>query len=121
MNRFRHIALSALILLFPLASEAGEMSVRDSLLSRFYSYVTRCSPEKVYLHFDRSCYTAGETVWFKGWVQEASHLSALPPSTFLYVEVLDRQGNAVARVKIKRTGDGFPGSIDLPDNLDTGD
>ena len=75
----------------------------------------------MYLHFDRSCYKAGETVWFKGWVQEASSLSVLPPSNFMYVEVLDARGDALVRVKIKRTDGGFPGYLQLPDNLATGD
>ena len=93
----------------------------DSILLRYNTYTTLCSPEKVYLHFDRSCYTAGETLWFKGWVQDASQLSALPPSNFIYAEILDGSGEAVVRVKIKRADDGFPGCIEIPDNLETGD
>ena len=118
MNRFRHIALFLSLLLFPLCVKAAEWP--DSLLLRFDTFSTLCSPEKVYLHYDRSCYTAGETIWFKGWVQEASRLSLLPPSNFLYAEVLDWHGVAVVRVKIKREEDGFPGCIELPDNLETG-
>lgn len=121
MKRLRHIALSALLLLSPLAERAGlAQTPSDSLLLRFNSYSAWCSPEKVYLHFDRSCYTAGETIWFRGWVQEASALSLLPPSNFLYAELLDERGEAVVRVKIKRTNDAFPGCIDIPDNLETG-
>ena len=118
MNRIRHIALLVLAFLSPLWMKAG--APPDSLLLRFDTFSTLCSPEKVYLHFDRSCYTAGETLWFKGWVQEASRLSVLPPSNFIYAEILDGHGQAVVRVKIKRGEDGFPGCIELPDNLETG-
>ena len=45
MKHLRHIALLALIIVYPLASTAHDA----------------CSPEKVYLHFDRSCHTAGDT------------------------------------------------------------
>ena len=121
MKCLRNIALLALVFASPLFAKAEAPSMLDSLVSRFNAYSTWCSPEKVYLHYDRSCYTAGETIWFKGWVQEASRLSAQPPSNFLYAEVLDEQGEAVVRVKIKRTQDGFPGCIELPDNLETGD
>lgn len=110
-----------LCLVFPHCLNAENETKVDSILFRFNTYSTLCSPEKVYLHFDRSCYTAGETIWFKGWVQEASSLSVLPPSNFIYAEVLDSRGEAVVRVKIKRTDDGFPGCIELPDNLETGD
>ena len=121
MKGLRHIALSALLFVISLSAQAEVSPMLDSLLSRFIAYSTWCPPEKVYLHFDRCCYTAGETLWFKGWVQEASRLSALPPSNFLYAEVLDAQGAAVVRVKIKRTRGAFPGCIELPDNLATGD
>lgn len=106
---------------FPLLGRAQALTAQDSLQIRFESFSRWCSPEKVYLHYDRSCYSAGETIWFKGWVQEASGISALPPSNFLYAEVLDSRGAAVVRVKIKRTKDGFPGCIELPDVMETGD
>ena len=93
----------------------------DSLLLRFHTYSSLCSPEKVYLHYDRSCYTAGETVWFKGWLQESSRHSVLPPSNFIYTELLDGKGETLVRVKVKRDNGGFPGYITLPDNLETGD
>ena len=139
MGRLLHIALLAVLLVAPPAVKAdnpantGETATAgkpataegatmlDSLLFRFHSYTTLCAPEKVYLHYDRSCYAAGETIWFKGWVQEASRHSGLPPSNFLYAEVLDGSGETLVRVKIKRTGGGFPGCIELPDNLESGD
>ena len=95
-------------------------SAPDSLLLRFEAYSAWRSPEKVYLHYDRSCYTAGETIWFRGWVKDASVLSLLPPSNFLYAELLDERGEVTVRVKIKRTGDAFPGCLEIPDHLETG-
>lgn len=121
MKRPLHFALPALLLLLaPLSARAQASPVLDTLQARFNTYSTWCSPEKVYLHYDRSCYTAGETIWFKGWIQESSRISGLPPSNFLYVEVLDERGEAAVRVKIKRQQDGFPGCIELPDRLETG-
>ncbi|MBO4340927.1 MAG: hypothetical protein J5835_05815 [Bacteroidales bacterium] len=110
----------AFFLLAAQAAQGQAVSWQDSLLTRFNAYATWCSPEKVYLHFDRSCYTAGETIWFRGWVKESSLVSALPPSNFLYAEVLDEHGGAVTRVKVKRSGSGFPGYIELPEDLETG-
>ena len=132
MKCFRHIALSALVALLPLSARGELKTMLDSLQSRFsvysqwcapekvYLHYQWCAPEKVYLHFDRSCYVAGETIWFKGWVQEASGRSSLPQSNFLYAELLDGRGEAVIRVKIKRTEDGFPGCLELPEDLESG-
>ncbi len=93
----------------------------DSLCSRFSVYASWCTPEKVYLHIDRTCYTAGETVWFMGWVQDANENTTLPRSQFLYAELLNEKGDAVTRVKIKRDQTGYPGAIDLSSDLKTGD
>ena len=121
MKRLLHIVLLALLMLAPLSKQTvTAQALADSLVLRFESYSAWRSPEKVYLHFDRSCYTAGETIWFRGWVQEASAISLLPPSNFLYAELLDGRGEAVVRVKIKRTNDAFPGCIEVPDHLETG-
>lgn len=121
LGAMKRIAVIALLLFIPVKMVAAR-AVTDSLLLRYGYFVTWCSPEKAYLHLDRTCYTAGETVWFRGWVQDASAVSALPPSNFLYAEVLDARGETVVRVKIKRTETGvFPGSMELPESLETGD
>lgn len=120
MPRLVKIALAAFLLFSPPVLAATDAPVPDSLVFRYNSFSAWCTPEKVYLHYDRSCYTAGETIWFMGWVRDASPYTFLQPSNFLYAEVLDGLGNAVVRVKIKRSGDGFPGYIELPDNLETG-
>ena len=101
-------------------AEVKAETMMDSLMLRFNTYSMWCAPEKVYLHYDRSCFTAGETIWFKGWVKEASQKSVLPGSNYMYVEVLDEKGEALVRVKVKRTGDGFPGCLDLPEDLASG-
>ena len=72
MKAIRKITFAVLFLLSALAVKAEGFPLPDSLLFRYNTFSTWFSPEKVYLHFDRSCYKAGETVWFKGWVQEAS-------------------------------------------------
>lgn len=120
MKRLRIIVLCMSLLLSPLAEKAGKAQAPDSLLWRFESYSALRSPEKVYLHYDRSCYTAGETIWFRGWIKEASSLSLLPPSNFLYAELLDERGETIVRAKIKKTKGAFPGRIEIPDHLETG-
>ena len=39
-------------------------------------------PEKVYVHLDRTFFAAGETIWLKGYVENA--LPAADTSRFLY-------------------------------------
>ena len=116
-------ACRALVLAcFLLASCPGKAATpaADSPESRYRAFAAWCSPEKLYLHIDRTCYNAGETVWFKGWLENAAESAKLSLSNYIYVEILDGKGHTLARVKIKRSGDGFPGNIVLPENMATG-
>jgi len=92
----------------------------DTVKLRYETFLTWCSPEKLFLHMDRTYYAAGETIWFKGYLQNASGRFISATSNFIYVELADEEGRAVTRVKIKRTEDGFPGQIQLRDDIKSG-
>jgi len=100
-------------------SSAGAFSV-DSLRVRYNTYASWCCPEKLFLHVDRTYYAAGETIWFKGYLRNANGISKFAPGNFIYAEILGQAGNVLSRAKIKRDGDGFPGHIQLPDDIRTG-
>lgn len=93
----------------------------DSLKNRFETFTTWCGPEKLYLHIDRTCYTVGESLWFAGWLGNATPGSMFSESKFIYAELIDQSGACRQRVKIKRTGPNFPGCIELLDDLETGE
>lgn len=92
----------------------------DSLQVRYRTFTSWCSPEKLFVHLDRTYYAAGETIWFKGYLSNASSGSLFPTSNFIYAELLNDKGDAVSRVKIKKSGDGFPGNILVRDELKSG-
>lgn len=92
----------------------------DSLGRRVATHNRWCSPEKLYVHLDRTCYAAGETIWFKGYLCDAFPQSRQKGSNFIYVELLDSTGNAVLRHKIKRVSNGFPGHMFLPEDIRSG-
>ena len=76
-------------------------------------------PERVYVHLDRTYFAAGETIWLKGYVEDA--LPEAYSSLFLYVELLETgKKEAVLRAKIRRGEDGFAGHLDLPEELPGG-
>jgi len=117
---FRRMILTALLaLLLPLSLKA-EATMTDTLVYRYGTYAQWCSPEKLYVHIDRTCYTAGEMLWMRGWLANAAAVSRLPLSRYIIAEVLDSKGNAVCRAKIKERGGGFPGHLELPWTLETG-
>ena len=71
--------------------------------------------EKLYLHFDRSLYNPGETIWFKAYLFSGTYPS--PFSKTLYAELLDEQGKLLQRRSAPVIQGGAAAAFDLPENL----
>lgn len=93
----------------------------DSLALRWETFTGWCSPEKLYLHLDRTYFATGETVWFKGYLRNSASTAFQPTSNFIYVELLNGDGEVEQRVKVKKKGNGFPGNMLLNQNLEGGE
>ncbi len=76
--------------------------------------------EKVYLQTDKPYYSAGENIWFKGYVVNATTHLPKSLSQFLYVELIDKSNAVVTRVKIKKDSLGFSGYVKLNPELHAG-
>jgi len=76
--------------------------------------------EKTYLQIDKPYYSAGENIWFKGYVVNASTHLPKSLSRFLYVELIDKANNVLSRVKIKKDSLGFSGFVKLKPELQAG-
>ena len=57
--------------LFCCVFSAGFFAKAQNLDSTIAVYSDKYSQERMYLHFDKSTYSAGETVWFKVYMMEA--------------------------------------------------
>ena len=56
--------------------------------------------EKVYAHLDKPSYLAGEILWFKIYNVDASLHKLLDISKVVYVEILDKEHNAILQTKV---------------------
>lgn len=121
MKHIRIFSAALLILSLTAQSLSGQSFNADTLARRWNVFAGWCSPEKLYLHLDRTYFATGETVWFKGYLENASSGALQKESNYIYVELLDQDGEIVTRVKIRRKGNGFPGSMLLSQNLKGGD
>ena len=103
--------------------------------SRFEGYSSLLSPEKVYIQTDREVYNIGDTIWFKGYLENTSENAAFTQCNYLYVElfssrwerhpftmVLDSVSSLQTRVKIKRdpVDRSFVGYLPLKEDISTG-
>lgn len=120
------ICLMALMV-FPLKTSAQDESVpADSVAARWGVFNRWYSPEKLYVHLDRTCYAIGETIWFSAYLENASSACEKPLSNFIYVELLGSEGNCILREKVKandcRIGGVkcFAGQMLVDDGIPTG-
>lgn len=120
-----NLAVAAILLFFGITAGAQE--------EKFLTFTREMSPEKVYLHTDREVYAAGDTIWFKGYVKNASDLSGYAPSNYIYVELISSMAEMDVvkgkvqlkervrqRVKIQRRDDVFYGHFIIPGQINTG-
>jgi hypothetical protein len=110
--------LSIFILLFSIQLFAQtELATIQAKLSAFTQSQL---PEKVFLHTDKSFYTAGEIVWFKMYVMDGIFHKPLSVSKVGYVELLDKENVPVYRTKIELNEKNSGGSIQLPFGIKSG-
>ena len=69
----------------------GNISAQDKQQEMFHNYSKLLSPEKVYLHTDKDVYFATDTIWFSGYVDNASYASEFDESNYIYVELITDQ------------------------------
>ncbi len=124
-----------LLILTISASASFAQNIPDRHVEMFHNWSTLLSPEKVYLHTDKDVYFATDTIWFSGYVENASYYSEFDESNYIYVELITNQlyrdvtswtnysyyeQDVVERKKIKRIDDSFSGYIVVPEMNSTG-
>jgi hypothetical protein len=103
------IVLLIIALLFLSTSYAQKY---DSVLQILDS---RYPQEKVYLHYDKSFYNPGETIWFKAYLFMANVPSQI--SKTLYADLLDENGKVIERRTAPVVMSSASAAFDLPASL----
>lgn len=74
--------------------------------------------EKIYVHYDKEFYQAGETIWFKAYLYHNGKPST--QSNNFYIRLANADGGLLANKKLPVDGASVKGNIDLPDSLPQG-
>ena len=97
----------------------GQMST-EKLGERFLRYSEKALQEKLYMHVDKGFYLAGDIIWFKIYVTDASLHQPLSISKVAYVEVLNEINQSVLQAKISLQQGSGNGSLQLPVSINSG-
>ncbi len=81
----------------------------DDVLNRYANEFTN---ERCYLHYDKSSYGPGETIWFKAYIMKGI-LPATDSKSF-YVDISDEKGKLLAHNVLPMVEGGASGNFDIP-------
>lgn len=90
----------------------------EQILKALEKFTNNYPQEKVYLHFDRDYYAAGETIWYSAYItlNEQPALGARN----LYAELRDQKGAIVQKQLVVANEGGAAGEFTLPENMKPG-
>ncbi len=113
LSQMKKIGLVVLLLLLPVFYLSAQKV--DSILSVLSG---QYPSEKVYIHYDKEYYVAGETIWFKAYFYSDGKPSGM--SSNFYLQFADSRGQLVSTKKYPVMGAVAKGSILIPDSLPQG-
>lgn len=124
MNRlYTSFGRIGLLLVAPLILAFGfiDPDFPTRLVERLQAFNVAYPNEKVYVHTDRPYYTAGETIWLKGYLFDGPLHLADSVSKVLYVDLVQIESRKVMVHRILRAENGYAvGDIALGDSLAAG-
>ena len=105
------VMLSALLL---------QAQVADSIAARMALQRYTFPQEKVHVMTDKPRYMAGDTIWLRAWVVDASTHRPVNASQFVYVELQNPLDTVVTRIKLRQRAGVFSGHIALSPEMAEG-
>ena len=90
----------------------------EKTLAKLAQYIQQVPQEKVYIHLDKPYYMTGETMWFKGYMFDATLHNLDSVSRVLYVDLIDPSvGKVLIHNVLHCVNAMTDGSFKLPDSL----
>ena len=100
------------LFLFIVLSFKANAQTPESFLEKIQQNFTA---EKIYLHYDKSSYIAGETIWFKAYIMDGIMPST--KSTVLCMELLNDSGKTIQKKILPINGSTAVGEFELPKKI----
>ena len=88
-----------------------QAQIIDSTIEK---YANEYSSERIYLHYDKSTYAPGETIWFKAYMMQGIYPAT--DSKTLYIDWTDDKGNLLLHSPSPIVDGTTVGQFDLPSN-----
>lgn len=83
-----------------LTANAQRVQNARQIIAAVDSFNTQLPAEKLFLHFDKPYYAAGDTIWFKAYLFRAATYEYSPFSGLLYVDLINDSSKKVRRMSV---------------------
>lgn len=122
MKRYLQVILIGIPILFSIGFGVQEQKSEfiKSLIAKLSTYQNVIPEEKVYLQLDRPFYTAGDDIWFKGYLTNGTNHEFSQLSDVAYVELINPKGAIVKKHRLLAETGIFNGDFTLDDNAPGG-
>jgi len=115
------LAISVLHFFYPIPANCQiSYKVSDNIISKLTSFSEKHVIEKVYLHFDKPYYAAGDTIYFKAYVTMGERHKLSNLSGVLYADLINTDNKIDQSIKLQVTDGVTWGDFALPDSLPKG-
>lgn len=84
-----------ILLLYCLPLQAQQISEKDKTISKYDTIRNTIPREKLYVYFDKNSYTTLDTIWFKGYLVDASLNTPSTISGLIYTEIIDANNEII--------------------------
>src|SRR4051812_41571591 len=93
-----------------ISSNTFSQKTAESLNDLLNSYCQQLPMEKIYVHIDKPFYAAGDTIWFKAYLMDATTHRIDTASKIIYVDFIRKDNGKVISHKKLKNENGFAGS-----------
>jgi|GEM_PF-3821616 len=109
-----------LVLMVNVNTYAQSDEKNNVLTDRLEKQNERLPQEKVHIHFDKTSYVVGDTIWFAGYIVNALKNTPAEHSRILYVELINSEHRIIKTLQLPVNTGFAAGDFTLPDSLGGG-
>lgn len=118
--KYKILLITLFLKLLIAKSLFGQFATIEAFKSGFEEFNNRVRTEKVYMHFDKSDYYAGDNIWFKAYLLDGNSKELSEDSLNLYVDFIDSRGSIIENLVMLIVNGTAWGAINLFDSMPEG-
>jgi hypothetical protein len=94
--------------------------VVKGIVQKFIAASNERPEDRVYIHFDKTFYKPGETIWFKAYIRNGNNLKASSQSDIVHIELINPKGSVEEEFSLVSKNGGANGDFQIDESMPGG-